>query len=348
MTTLTQVAITTRRAIRYSIYLVIFIILARALFFTGRAVYLKIFPPPPPPPTVTFGKLPKLEFPARANLPTINYTVETAEGELPKLSSQAKVYFMPKLSSHLLVSDVAKEKAAQMGFISSPEMVSETIYKFAHPRVPATLEINIVSGVFSISYDLNSDPTPLSKRPPTPEIAASQARSFLSAASLLPKDLTGEVTHEFLKTEAGNLSTALSLSEANLIKINFFRKAYSEAASLTPNPTQGNVWFIVSGDSSREKQIIAGEYHYFTVDETQFATYPIKTAQTAFDELKAGQGFISNLGLNTDGKITIRKVYLAYYDPGTSAQFYQPIIVFEGDRGFAAYVPAVTSTYYGD
>ena len=41
----------------------------------------------------------------------------------------------------------------------------------------------------------------------------------------------------------------------------------------------------------------------------------------------------------------IRKVSLAYFEPVTPAQFLQPVYVFEGDRGFAAYVPAIVDKY---
>jgi hypothetical protein len=38
---------------------------------------------------------------------------------------------------------------------------------------------------------------------------------------------------------------------------------------------------------------------------------------------------------------------MAYYDPDVLSQYFQPIVVFEGDGGFVAYVPAVTAEYYG-
>jgi len=348
MTSLTKVAITTRKIIRYSIYLVIFLIAFRIVWDVSIGVYRRLFPKPPPAPTVLFGKLPPLPFPQK-NAPKFEYKVETVEGTLPTLPTQAKVYFMPKTSASLLSLENAKNTSALLGFRSNSEAVSQTVYKFTHPRASATLEMNIVTGVFSVSFDLKSDPSPLESQAPASEIAASQVRSFLSAANLLPKDLTGPVTHEFLKVESQNLVAAVSLSEASLVKINLFRKAIGDLPSLTPNPSEANIWFIVSGSRTRDKQIIAGEYHYFPVDEGQSATYPIKTAQQALDELAAGGGFFASTGLNQENQtVVIRKVYLGYFDAGTYTNFYQPIIVFVGDNGFTAYVPAVTSDYYGE
>jgi hypothetical protein len=349
MTSLTQIAITIRKIIRYGIFFLIFLIIGRIVLGIGLGIYRTIFPPAPPPPTVSFGKLPKLPFPQKTTPTNLTYTLETAEGGFPKISTQAKVFFMPKLSSNLLSLDLAKEKAASLGFNTDPQKVSEILYRFSRKDTPSTLEINIITGAFSLSYDLGADSSPLQKRPPAAEIAASQVRSYLSSANSLPEDLTGPTNYGYLKLSEGKFVSALSLSEANLVKVNLFRKDYDNLPSLTPDPNEANVWFVISGALERGKQIIAGQYHYFAVDEGKYSTYPIKTAQAAWDELNAGKAYVATRGINKDGdKITIRKIYLAYYDAGEPTDFYQPIFVFEGDRGFIAYLPAVTSAYYGE
>ena len=348
MTSLTQVSITARKIIRYGVFFTIFLIVAKILFDIGSGIYLKIFPPPPPPPTISFGKLPKISFPEKAKL-NLTFSLETAEGGLPTLAPQAKVYFMPKLSPTLLSLDVAKDKAASLGFTPNEQEVSQTIYRFPHKENPATLEMNIATGIFSISYDLKADSSPIERRPPAPEIAASTVRSYLSSAGLFPEDLTGATTHEFLKIEGEKFVSALALSEANLVKINFFRKNYDELPSLTPDPANANVWFMVSGAQERNKQVIAGQFHYFPVDESQSSTYPLKTAQVAWDEFNGGGAFVAAYGLNSEGgNVKIRRIYLAYYDPGLPTEFFQPIVVFEGDQGFIAYLPAVTAEFYGE
>ncbi|MGB6838799.1 MAG: hypothetical protein WBD86_02330 [Microgenomates group bacterium] len=348
MTSLTQTAIITRKIIRYGFYAVIALIVGKIALSTGISVYRYFFPEPPPPPTVTFGKLPKLAFPEKEIPENLNFTLETPEGGLPTLPEQAKVYFMPKPVQTQLNLELAKDKASNLGFSSEAQQISQTLYRFPHKKSPSILEMNIITGIFSISYDLSKDSSPLERRPSASEIAAAQIRSYLSSANLLPEDLTGPTAHQFLKIEEGNFSNALSLSEANLIKIYLFRKSFDNLPSLTPEPNQSNVWFMVSGAREREKQIIAAECYYFPIDEDKSSTYPIKLAENAWEELKAGNGYIANLGLNEEGNITIRRVYLAYYDAGVVAEFYQPIVVFEGDNGFAAYVPAVTPEYYGE
>ncbi len=347
MTRLTHVAIATRKVIRWGLFFAIFLIIGKVSLDIGVGVYRHYFPEPPPPPTLTFGRLPRINFPVKDRPAITQLRVETPTGDLPTLPLQAKVYFMPKLSPTLLSLDNARSKARTLGF-DVEESVSETVYRFSNQTTDSRIEINIVSGAFSISTNLASDPVIVDLRAPAPEIAATQIRSFLSAAELLPADLTGSTEHEFLKVEDRNLIGAISLSEANFTKINFFRKSFENMPSLTANTKQSNVWFIVSGSRERGKQIIAGQYQYFPVDEQRFATYPIKTAEIALNELNGGGGYIASPGNNPNGMVTIRKIYLAYFDPNVPSDFYQPVVAFEGDNGFLAFVPAVTADYYGE
>jgi len=348
MTRLTQVAITTRKIIRYSIYFVIFLIVGRILLNLGIGLFNILFPKPPPAPTVSFGKLPKLPFPEKNSGQTFTYKVETADGNLPKFANQAKVYFMPKPSSSFASLDSTIQKASGLGFISQPQKISDTMYRFTNRDNTSTLEMNIINGSFSISYNLAVDPSPLSVRPPTPEVAAQNVKSYLSSGGVLPDDLTGPTSNVFLKIQGQSLVPAVSLSEASLVKVNFFRKPYDELPAVTADPQESNVWFLMSGLTQREKQVVAAQFHYFAVDEEQFSTYPIKTVDEALQELQGNTGFIASAGVGNQSSVTIRKIYLGYYDPGSPASFYQPVFVFEGDRGFMAYVPAVTSAYYGD
>ncbi len=311
-------------------------------------IYRYFFPEPPPPPTVTFGKLPKLPFPQKDVPSNLQFRLETATGSLPQFPYTVKVFYMPKVSPTLLSLDYTQKKAVNLGFDGEQNQITETVYSFKNSKYPSELKISIATGVFSISYNLAEDPSPLNKRPPAPEIAATKARSFLSRGGLLAKDLSGPTTTEPVKLEGSKIIGTISLSEANFVKVNFFRKDYDQYPAVTPDPKEANVWLIVSGESQREKEIIAGEYYYFPVDETKHATYPIKTAQDAWNELTSQKAYIASLGENKDQQITIRKVYLAYYDAGVQTDFYQPVIVFEGDRDFKAYVPAVTAQYYGE
>ena len=349
MTSLTRIAIASRRVIRYLVFLLIFLIVGKFVLDAGVAIYKKAFPAPPPAPTVKYGKLTPIPFPENGSTAKLTYSLETPEGGLPTdIPTQAKVYFMPKPSSNLLSLDTAKATAEALGFGTNPQQVSDTIYLFTNPNAPVALQMNIITGTFSISYNLAQDKSPLATKPPIAEIAASEFRSILSGANILPADLTGPTNSNYLKLSNGQLVTALSLSESDVVKVNLFRKSYDNLPSVTGIPDQANVWAMISGAANRDQQIVAAEYHYYPVDESQYSTYPIINPAEAFAGLQANQAYIAALGLNKDGdSLKIRRVYLAYFDPNSVTEFYQPIYVFEGDNGFMAYLPAVTSAYYG-
>lgn len=317
---------------------------------TVIGIYRRIFPPEAPPPTVAFGKLPTLPFPERAKL-NLNFELETPEGGLPTVPEQLNVYLMPKISANLLSLDFAKEKVKSLGYDTNAIQIDESTYEFKNTSSPSVFRANIVTGTFSLSYDLVSDPSPLSAVPPNPEVAISNAKSFLKRIDSLPTDLeNGPTNYSYLKHQSSGLVPVTSLSEANLTKVYLFRGSYDDLPSLTSTPGEANIWFTVSGLTDRGKQIIAGEYHYFPVDPEQKATYPIKTPQAAWEELKSGNYFTASFGGASEDSVTkIRRVYLAYYDPGIAVDFFQPIYVFESpDKNFVAYVPAVTPDYYGE
>ncbi len=347
--TLTTVAIQTRKVIRYGVLFVILMIVARIILSIGVSVYKAVVPKPTLPPTAQFGPLPALPFPKpNRELPTLNITIETATGKLPVFATQANVYYMPPYATNLFSFDNARSKAKILGFDGQPLQLSETLYRYTSSSAPATLEMNIVTNAFSISYNLDADPTPLSQLPLTADAATQQVKQRLTSADLLPVDIsTGGDTSEYLKVEGQNLVHAISLSEANFVRINLFRKKYNELPPVTADPNRGTIWFIVAGGGEKSKSIIAAQYRYYPIDEKRFETYPIKTTAQALEELKAGKGYIANLGVNQDGNVTIRDISLAYYDSEESMQFYEPVFVFKGDRDFVAYVPAVTAQYYG-
>lgn len=350
---LTLIAIKARKTIRYGIIAFFIIVIGRILLIFAIDVYKRVVPQPPPPPTVGFGRMAALPFPdLNIELPEIEYTISTPTGTLPAFPTQMPVYYMPLKTATLFSFDNMKKRASSFGFTREPFQESETLYNFTHPTVAASFKADIVYETFSLSFNLAADSTPLNTRAPDVQTATSAVKQALTRAGALPEDLSGPVEHEFLRVEGQNLVRALALSDAQLTRINLFRSPVViseevEYPSVTANPKEGNVWFIVSGSKEQGKVLIAGEYRYFAQDTTKIETYPIKTAEVALEDLKTGGGYIANLGLNTSGKVTVREIFIAYYDPNVPYSFYQPVVVFKGDGEFVAYVPAVTDEYYG-
>lgn len=353
MASLTEASILTRKIIRYGLYLLILVILGRLLWWAGTSLYAQLNPPEPPKATAAFGKLPKLPFPLDASkkLEGATYTLQTTDGSLPTFPELITVYQMPEPQSNLQGLEAAKEKAQSLGFNKEGRLSLDkvpNIYRFDKPNKPSHLTMNIITGVFSISYDVSSDPTVLGQQPPAPSQAVSQAQGYLTRAGADAEDLSGPSTTEFLRAEKGAFIPATSLSEADVTKVNIFRKNYGtkeDMPAVTPDMPEANIWLMLSG---RTNEVLAAEFHYFPVDPKNSGTYSIKTAQLAWDQLKEGKGYIANAGQRSTTEVIVRKVYLGYYDAGQYTPYYQPVVVFEGDGGFYAYVPAIVDEFYGE
>lgn len=338
---LTSIAYYARGTIKYTIAFVIFLIVAKFLWNIGSGLYLQVFPPAPAPPEIKWGTLPLLQFPDKSGLPKFNFTLQTATGELPKLSPTLPVYFVPKQQISFLKLEEAQNLSRSLGFEGEGEPLSETIYRFSKKDSSLTLDINTVNKTLSVNYRLSDSPELLTLKPRSQEEAANYVRSFLSSGQLYADDLReGSTVFEYLKVEGDTLVGASSLSEANFIRVSLTRAPINDIPLVTPYKNHSNVWFLVTGDTSSSKKIIAGEYHYFPISLEQSSTYPIKNAKQAWDELVSGNSYIANYPANSTN-ITIRKIYLAYFDSPNPQGFLQPIIVFEGDENFSAYVPAV-------
>jgi len=342
MASLTDTAQTTRKALKYGVIVIIVLIILKIAWDVTKNVWHIIHPAPPPPPTVAFGKLPKLKFPER-DTPQLTYRLETVQGALPTLPDVGRVYFMPKEPPSLLALDREKQKARQMGFTTEPVKTGASTFRWTTTDVPpTTLEIDINNGNFHFRYQYENDQEILvQKNLPIDEQSAKEGKSFLRGLGLLSEDIaTGSAEFNYLKFISPNLIPAVSLSEADFVRVNFFRADLHGLRILPPNPKEASISFLFSGDRRRDKRIIEVHYNYFLIDINTSATYPLKPINTAWQELQEGEGYIANLGQNEE-EIVIRRIYLAFYDSKEAQHFLQPVYVFEGDQGFYAYVSAI-------
>jgi hypothetical protein len=231
--------------------------------------------------------------------------------------------------------------AGLMGFISEPEATDEQIYVWSRSgTLSGELIINLVTGFFSLNTAWHQDQELVRGRAPSEQEAVRSAKDFLNRLNLLPEDLNlGETRVEYLKAGAGILLPAVSQSEANFARVHIFRANTNSLPVVTERQDEALVKVIVSGTSS-SKQVIGVEYKYSPLAIDKFATYPLRTTQTAWQQLQSGEGVITQVVGGTSEAV-IRNVEMAYYDSSTPQEFFQPVYVFTGDNGFKAYVPAI-------
>lgn len=329
-----------------SIFLVVMMV-GRITLAAAVAYWKATHPPPPPAPTRGFGKLPDIVFPSVEKKPT-TYKLELPTGTFPSFGDRAKVYFMPKAAPSLLDTDVAKNTARRMGFLTDPETLDATTLRWSRSQtLNISLELDIISHNLEYKTDYLAHPELiLNSKVPTAFDAVRQVKGFLSAADLLPADVSsssGEVT--YLRAVGGELKEAVSVSEAQFIEVNLNRYPMEAKYPIyTEDGKTGTIHAILSSGLGGNG-IVELQRNYWPVDYSLTHTYYLRTPDSAWGILQSGNGYVANAG--TQDVATIRSVELGYFEGKESQTYLQPVYVFKGDSGFLGYVPALSPNQQG-
>lgn len=339
--TLTNATFLGRQFLKYGLIFVV-VLMAGRMFINASISYWKALnPPPPPPPTVGFGRLPMPVFPEQATEDKpVEYILEVASGRFPDFGDRAKVFFMPRSVPSLLDDEETRVIGASLNYPFEPSVIG-SIYRFTKTEpLTTTLEVDAVTKHIFVTSDFLSRPDLIiNPNPPSQDAANTIVKSFISSADLLEDDIatvSGEVT--YLKSLGSELQPALSFSEAEFAELNLNRAPIDGYSFYTPDGTKGIVHAILSGALRGQDSIVELEFQYQPIDYSQVETYPIRTAQQAWDVLKVGEGYVAQAP--ESGRAIVRQVTLGYFDSYQEQQYMQPIYVFTGDN-FMGYVPAL-------
>jgi len=353
MATLTESAEQARKAIKYGGILFVVITILWYLGVAGVGYYNKLYPPTPPSPTVDFGQLPTVVFPENKERPSIAFELPT--GNIPAFPDRMRVYRAPTRRSGFADPDKAIATATALGFLFKPEQPTEVNYVWTlQDQLASKLEMNIISGHFVLTRQWQNNPTLASMANFSSQKAViTEVENYLKKSSILPSDAIGAEKTTPLKDDVGKMINALSLSDADFVQLDLFRKdveeidpesSSKEVVAKYPfyrtDPGKGLIRVIFSGGKTVAEKFVYINYGYTTVQYDNSGTYPIKTGEEAWAELASGGGFVTTSSPKT-GEIKIRKIFLGYYDAEDGQNYAMPIYIFLGDKGFVAYVSAV-------
>lgn len=354
MSSLTETAVVTRKAIKFG---AIAFVAISVLWFVGGAAYRyyqAMNPAPPPPPTMDFGALPAIDFGKESTRP--NMTLELPTGVIPSFPDRMTVYKAPTKRSGFLDADTAIETARALGFLFKPEQPSAARFVWTNQdQLASKLDMDIISGHFMLSRQWQNNPALLTLATFTSDKQViTDVMNYLRKAALLPNDIDNEQKVTYLKAEEGKLVQTISLSEADFVQVDFFRNNIETIDAKTkevatsypfyrPDPDHGLIRAVVSGSRDISDKVIGMDYAYTKVDYSTSGTYPIKTGEQAWKELSGGGGFVTVKGPKT-GTVAVRRILLGYIDTDMPQNYAMPIYVFLGDQGFVGYVSAVVDT----
>lgn len=315
------------------------------LFFAIRgAINIKemFSPTPKPPPNALFGKLPAVSFPKKTTENKLTFTINTLTGTLPHFPDRIDVYKVTTPQPNLLARERIQEKVGRIGFRSQAVPVSETVYQWTENVPPLRrLVFDIFLSTFRLTSSYISDEEILNgNNLPDEESARKTAQSFLQQLDSFPSDIDEAKTKTTLLAIRNlSLDPATSLSSAQIIRVDFFQKELNAIRIVYPNPTESPVYVLVGGGKYNE-QVVEANFFHQDISTSSAAVYPILSSSQALDILKNGSAYIASYN-GSDTVVTIKDVYLGYYLPDKKQEYVQPVIVFEGNNNFYAYVPAI-------
>lgn len=341
MITLNKVSFEIKSILKWGGFVVGGLILIWLLYLAGIGIKNTFFPTPPPAPTVGFNKLPAISFPVNKALEQeYNYELDTVTGLFPTFSDRAKVFKITETKPSLLALDNASASLRRLGFIENPIPVSENIYKWnATEDIERSISFDIYTQDFTFTSAFLQNPDIIAgKNLPDENAAIKLAQNFLQNLNDLPTDIDDTKTKTVLyDIDNLNIVPASSISNAKLIQVFFFQNDLDELPVYYSVPDQSTMSVTIDGGNGRH--IAEATFSHQYVSEVS-ETYPIKTADEAFQDLKNGKAYIA--AYESDKKdVFIKDVYLAYYMQDTKQQYLMPIIILQGNDGFYAYVSAV-------
>lgn len=340
MATLTQTAIVSKKLFNTLMLIIGLFVISFVAYRYGGAVIRVIFPPPPAPATVAFGKLPRLDL-SEGIRPTtqISYTLETISGELPTFTDQLKVFAFGAFSSYFGALEHAKIKVSTIGFTGQPELTGNTAKFVDATGFGRTITIDILNGNFNFDTNYSLDSKVSSTLLPSADSAVSTALGFLSNLDINERDYPKARAETTLyKFENGKLIQVPSISQTNIIQVNFYRADLDNIGVYYPRYGESHLQVLVAYSGVISAQVERG-----SLEKHKFSTYPLKGVTKAFAELKGGLGAFNRQP--ESNRFPIRNVTLGYLDNKSNNGYLQPIYVFKSDHDLVAYVSAVESIW---
>lgn len=279
-----------------------------------------------------------------------SFTLDTIEGQPVTATDTAQVILFPPSKFQFDYLPKVYVMAKMLGFdtelVKHKLVNNEAVFQDGKRR----LAIDINTYNFRYDYDFRKDYELVeSAMTPDQESAENTAINFLKSIDRYPKELaTGKTNpvymfYDKLSSSAGIID---SPQESNMIEVDFYRPDVAQYPAVSPSYFNSQNYVMIM-PSKKGAVVVSAQVKFFEISETQVGIYPLITGQRAYEKLLAGEALLVSEGSGKKN-VTIKKMFLGYFDPDTYQDYYQPVYVFLGDDNFVSYVPAVSEKWLID
>lgn len=353
MSQLTEISVITKKVALWCLLGFIGFIILKFSFEAFVIYWKRTHPIGLYPPQMEFGKLPSPKFThVVTSTSGLQFKLQNVEGlPIKDATPSGRVYSMPKKLPSIMAAQRARGFAAKLYFDTNEEVLSSTYYRFTSLEDKfKTLEIDINNMNFKLLYDYQKNPQVFSTDIfQNKDAVIKEVKNFIQYNNLYDASLLNDkvtTTNLFYDPETKTVSVASSLSNANMMRINFYRTDLDKKRIVQSVFNESYNYALYTPSTNQKNRILQLVYTFWPIALDDMGTYPLRSSETAWKDFTDGYATITNMGNNNpQDQITIRNVYLAYYDSEEPQDYLQLIYVFEGDNDFVAYLPAISNDW---
>lgn len=295
-----------------------------------------------------FGPIPKPIIGEGTSSAGFQMTLDTIDGVPIVASPTANVYFLPKSPARFGFRENVYVMAKNLGIDTA-----FTDFKLNGDIATFTdtankLSVNITNYNFDYEYNmLKSETERLSNSTiPSEKAISEKAVELFSKIGRYPAELArGKTNIVYLayNPESEALTVVDSPDNANMVEVDFYRADISELPVVSPRYFNSqNYVILLFGDT--DYKVVKAKVSFYEKSEEQTGIYPLKTGQQAWEDFSNGKGTVVSFSPGAS-QISVKKMYLAYFDPAIQQDYLQPVFVFLGDNNFAGYLPAIDDEF---
>ncbi|OGK19822.1 hypothetical protein A3D80_03885 [Candidatus Roizmanbacteria bacterium RIFCSPHIGHO2_02_FULL_40_13b] len=284
----------------------------------------------------------KIGYPAGAT-----FALDNIEGRPTTATDEAKVYFIPPIATKFGYAQKIYSMAKNAGFNTKnvSYFLDGTHAIFEDSLQKITIDISYFNFEYKYAYENHPE---LFLRPSAIDetTVKERAADFFRLLGKYPNQLslgTQNITYMHYNSETKGLDVVTNPKLANVVEVDFFRADIQNGEQtypvVSPKYYTSENYVVMTLDIVSPK-IIKAQMHFFETDDTNTGVYPLKTGDEAWAQFLANKGTIVTPG-GGSYPITIKKMFLAYYETDVYESYLQPLYVFLGENNFVAYVSAV-------